>query len=436
MAFGVTTPEHPTAVSVTPISLDADSRAFRIACTLAELGFRSIVVEGRPSSHPFWDDTLRVISLPGPAARLDPGSALRQGSLRRAATALRRGYGGKAGESILYAGFRLYDWQRHYRMPRRLLPAADLYYLHSFEMYRAVAPIAHRSGARVVYDAHDFYRGIIPPEAQHSFDRNRMRPFYNGLEAGLVAAAEAVVTVSDGVAAEMARVFGRRPEVIRNCHDARRDRTDSPDLRSLIGLGPQDRLCVLVGNCKPGMAVDVAVEAIARLPATYHLAFVGRGYEDLRRRLPHEQAARIHLDHVFDPDQVVPAIRSADVGLLLYQPYSANYRHALPNGFFQLVAAGLPVARAPLEQVENAIGGRQIGVCLEELQPAALARAISRCSAEAESFSREAATLGNELCWQAEAVRLRRLIDGIMCEPRSASAAAVGGFAVQPVADA
>ena len=44
----------------------------------------------------------------------------------------------------------------------RLLPPAELYYLHSFELHRAVAPLAARLGARVIYDAHDFYRGIEP----------------------------------------------------------------------------------------------------------------------------------------------------------------------------------------------------------------------------------------------------------------------------------
>ena len=74
------TPERVTAVSVTPIALEADSRAFRIACTLAEAGFRSIVVEGRSSSRRFWDDTVEVVSLAGPAGG-NPGSALHEGDV-------------------------------------------------------------------------------------------------------------------------------------------------------------------------------------------------------------------------------------------------------------------------------------------------------------------------------------------------------------------
>jgi hypothetical protein len=41
--------EHPTVVSLTPLSLEADSRAFRVARSLADLGLRSLVIEGRPS---------------------------------------------------------------------------------------------------------------------------------------------------------------------------------------------------------------------------------------------------------------------------------------------------------------------------------------------------------------------------------------------------
>ena len=52
-----------TAVSLTPVALETDSRAFQIACTLADAGFRSIVVEGRRSRQRFWDDRLEVRSL-------------------------------------------------------------------------------------------------------------------------------------------------------------------------------------------------------------------------------------------------------------------------------------------------------------------------------------------------------------------------------------
>jgi hypothetical protein len=75
------------------------------------------------------------------------------------------------GELTLYAGFRGHDWWFHIHQISRLLPPAQLYYLHSFELHRAVAPVAARFGARIIYDAHDFYRGIAPIERLRSVDR-------------------------------------------------------------------------------------------------------------------------------------------------------------------------------------------------------------------------------------------------------------------------
>ena len=413
-------PVRGIAVSVTPIALQADSRAYRIACTLADSGFRSIVMEGQPSCNRFWDERLNVLSLGRSASASRSGSALHHGHLRSVVTALREGRVGSPGETMLYAAFRAYDWRAHCRVPRAQMPVADLYYLHSFEMHRAVRPIAERNGARIIYDAHDFYREIDPPGAQLSFDRNRLRPFYDRLEGQLVATADAVSTVSHGVADQMERVFGRRPEVIRNCHDERHDRRDGPNLRMILGLAPSDRLCVMIGNYKPGMAIRIAAEALALLPDNFHFAFIGRGYEAVPGKLSRELIApRLHLGNPFDPDRVVPAIRSADVGLVLYEPRSLNYRNALPNGFFQVVAACLPVVRAPLVEVENTIGDRRVGVCLDELSPTALAAAILQCSGDVGVFRAETIRLARELRWELEARRLACLFEEVMRKPRS-----------------
>jgi glycosyltransferase involved in cell wall biosynthesis len=421
-----------TAVSVTPVPLEADSRAFRVACTLAEAGFRSIVVEGRKSACDFWRNRLEVRS-PGRAdpARL-PGSALRPGRLRDFVGGLRNGRFGGCGEAFLSGGLRIYDWHRHYHAVRGLLPRAELYYLHSFETYRAVAPVVASAAACIVYDAHDFYRGIDPPEMQPRFDRNRLRPFYDRLENQLVAAADAVVTVSDGVADAFRQVFGRRPEVVRNCHDERHDRGDAPDLRDLLGLRPPDRLGVVIGNCKPGMAIGVAAAALARLPENFHLAFVGRGYEAAIPTLPRDLlGSRLHIGYAFAPNAVVPAIRSADLGLVLYEPRSINYRYALPNGFFQTVAAGLPLVRLPLVEIEAVIGTKAVGVRLETGDPAELAAAVVRCTDNSESLRRNMAALSRGLSWRFEAVRLRAVIDRVMRarRERDAPQPAPGGLA-------
>jgi glycosyltransferase involved in cell wall biosynthesis len=405
------------AVSLTPVSLDADSRAFRIAHSLAEAGYRSVVLEGRPSKCRDWGSDIEVLSAghSGAVASAPTGVS---SALQRTIGKLRNGRLGKAGELALYSGFRGYDWWRHRHQPSRLLPQAELYYLHSFELHRVVAPVAARLGARVIYDAHDFYRGIEPVERQPPFDRNHMRPFLNRLEDRLVADAHAVVTVGDGVAELMAGAFGRRPVVIRNCHDDRLDRAAAPDLRTSLGLTPGHRLCVVVGNWKPGMAIGAAVRALACLPEHFHLAFLGRGYDKAAHTISGDLLGRrIHIGCAVAPDEVVPAIRSADLGLVIYEPYSANYRYALPNGFFQVIAAGLPLVRAALPEIEAAIGRHAVGACLGRLDPPSLAAAILRCAEDAAGLRSAVATLARELRWETESLRLNRLVDELTHRP-------------------
>jgi glycosyltransferase involved in cell wall biosynthesis len=421
-----------TAVSLTPVSLDADSRAYRVARSLAEIGFRSVVIEGQPSARRFWGEAIEVRSVARPS-RISGGAPRHSTRFHRVVAAARDGRLGAAAELALYVGFRGYDWWRHWHLPRRLLPKAGLYYVHSFELYRAVAPVAAGLGAGVVYDAHDFYRGIEPSALQRSFDRNRLRPFLDRLEDRFAAAADAVVTVSGGIADLMEGSFGRRPSVLRNCHDERLDRPVARDLRSALGLAAEDRLCVVVGNLKRGMAVEVAADALALLPEQFHLAFLGRGYEAVAEKLPrHPARPRLHIGHFAAPNAVVPMIRSADLGLVLYEPRSENYRHALPNGFFQIVAAGLPVIRTPLPEIEATIAGRAVGACLAQVEPSTLAQAIAGCAANTAALRPKVAALASELRWEVEAVRLRQLIAGMTARTAAQSPAVLAGSERKP----
>jgi glycosyltransferase involved in cell wall biosynthesis len=396
-------------VSLTPLPLEADSRAFRIASSLGEAGWRPIVIEGRASANRFWGNAVEVRSLGSRARRRAHGGAVAM---------TRSGRLGGGGELALFLGFRGWEWWRHCWRPRGCIPAAELYYLHSFEFHRAVAPIAARTGARIIYDAHDFYRGIEPPERQAAFDRNRVRPFLDALEARLVAAADATVTVGDGIADLMERTFGRRPTVLRNYHDERLDQAVAPDLRTSLSLAPADRLCVVVGNRKLGMAVDTAVDALAMLPTRFHLAFVGRGYEADKERLRrHPAASRVHFGRHVAPNQVIPFIRTADLGLVIYEPCSANYRYALPNGFFQVIAAGLPLVRAALPEIEAAIGRHAVGARLDRLDPPSLAAAILRCANDTAALRTAVAALARELRWETESPRLNRLVDEVTGGP-------------------
>jgi hypothetical protein len=114
---------------------------------------------------------------------------------------------------------------------------------------------------------------------------------------------------------------------------------------------------------------------------------------------------------------VVPFIRTADLGLVIYEPYSANYRYALPNGFFQVIAAGLPLVRGALPEIEAAIGRHSVGVRLDRLDPPSLAAAILQCAEDTAGLRSVVAALARELRWETESLRLNRLVDEVTRRP-------------------
>ena len=113
--------------------------------------------------------------------------------------------------------------------------------------------------------------------------------------------------------------------------------------------GEDEFLIAVVGNKKPAQVVEPLIQALVQIPSSVHVAFVGRGHDEtvaFARRAGVE--SRVHAVGQVHPEEVVPFIRSADAAAMLYRPLTDNDRYLLPNGFFQSIAAGLPLLRPDL----------------------------------------------------------------------------------------
>lgn len=411
--YGITIVRRPIALSLTPLPLEADSRSLRIAVSLARLGFVSRIAEGQesvadPASGLSIDRTVRSIKSLSQASH--PTSASRSGSIASAIEMMRQGSIGVVGKWALYTAFRV----RFARRFGAVLLRGDerLIYLHSYEYYAGIAEQARRLGVRIVYDAHDFYQGIAPTSQQTAFDRKFLMPFLRRREAACVAGADAVVTVSNGTADLIEKEYGRRPVVLRNGHDKRLDVVPETDLRSRLGLGPTDTIVVVVGNYKVGMAFESAIEALEILPPNVHIAFVGRGYA--RALVPPRFRSQVHVDIVVPPREVVPFVSTADIGLVAYRPISDNYRHALPNGFFQVVAAGLPVLYPLLPELVATISNHNVGSCMRDVNGRSIAAGIMQILPNAVKHRQAVNTLAAVIGWENDESTLACVLEKIL----------------------
>jgi glycosyltransferase involved in cell wall biosynthesis len=251
----------------------------------------------------------------------------------------------------------------------------DLIHAHDFHMVGIGARLAATLSTptrrvRWIYDAHEYLRGIEVPSTTdvRAWMRRRMLV---GVEREYIRRADAVVTVSKGIAAKLAEDhhLAVRPFVILNApviaDQAARSETaqSARSLREDCGVGPAVPLLLYSGGMSPRRGVVTAVEALAGLPDA-HLALIAREEDpDLskltRRAVELGVTGRLHVLPYVPVDQVVPYISSATVGLIpiLHLP---NHELSLITKYFEYLHAALPIVTSDVR--EMAAHTRKLGV--------------------------------------------------------------------------
>jgi glycosyltransferase involved in cell wall biosynthesis len=396
--------DRPRVLSLTPTALLRDSRTLKSAMAYARFGCESVVIEGIASGRDF-------AGLPIAVHAVTAGQKV----LRRAGRVMLRRRDRGIGAALTVGAFFAYYLLVYCVQPLRVMRRASIYHLHSYEYFPLVRLWCALFGGRLVYDAHDFYSGIQNDDEMLPVQRRWIRPFLLWLETRCVARADVFLTVNDGTADLMQRQFGRRPLVLRNCHDFRLDRSPVRNLRDVAGIGAEDLLVVATGNWKPGHATGEAIEALRLVPDKVHLAFVGAGYEACRELAERKGLAkRVHLVGAVAADEVVPFIASADAALVLYHRHNANYANALPNGFFQSLAAGLPLVYSDLPGMTSAAAPYDPGPPVDPRSSEAIASALRRvlldpleCRARREAARRFSTSIN----FEKEEKILRQIVD-------------------------
>jgi glycosyltransferase involved in cell wall biosynthesis len=302
------------------------------------------------------------------------------------------------------------------------LPSADLYYLHS-QYYFPAMRWRGRTRTPYVYDAHDLYwtlrqDGRPLPRGDRAF-----WSVLDRIERSSARGASACVTVGEGVAQEAEDRFGRRFRIIRNAHDARLDNAGAAGIRTRLGLGADAFVLAVSGNFKRGMAVEPMLRALAELPDRVHAVFVGRHYDVFAAAARELGVAdRTHLVAPVPPTDIVPLLAEADLAPIPYYPSSVSVRHALPNGFFLAVAAGVPVLYPRrLEDLRVLAERHGVGWEFDPESDASIRSVVESLLGTPDELAACRArlrTVREELSWQAEEQELGRMLAAVLSEGR------------------
>ena len=284
-----------------------EPRVLRQAKALGDAGWRVVVAghDGRSARPPEWryirlDDTNPPRSL---ARRL---GQLCQRELGRAACIHFAGWpaAAQAGARLIYRGLPLWSAAQ-----AEILAAAesepglrpDLVVAHDYHTCPPAAELARRTGAAFVVDCHEYSRAEYPGNPGWMA---RERPFVIALQDDYLARADAVTTVSDGIA----RLLERDQALKRPVTTVR-----SLPFYAQMPLRPVgERIEVLYhGIVGPERGLEVSIQSVRGWKPEYRLTIRGNGestYLDALKALSREAgvAERVRFEPAIPFGEIIP----------------------------------------------------------------------------------------------------------------------------------
>lgn len=381
-------------VCVSP--LQHDSRVLRHAALLKGSGYdvRIFAQAPLPAKPPA---PVTVIPGPGSDTRVRLGMVIRQ-----------------APASLVPASADLLYWLS----PSRLATRSDLL---RFEPNLVIAndwralPLAFAAkracGARIIYDSHEF----APEEFADSWRwRILARQHVVRIEDRYIREADAVATVSDGIADALAQRYGlTRPTVISNT-PAWQETAFRPTTRPITVL--------YHGAVVPRRGLETLIESVALWPDAFRLVIRGPAQGGFDQHL-HSLAApfgdRIALEPAVPPDQLISTAAQADIGIFLLSNSTTHARFAMPNKIFEYMQAGLMVISSDLPEIRRVVETAGCGLLLDKDTPEAIGACLASLEPARIDARKQAALLrARDLNFAGEGAKLLALVAGLDAESK------------------
>jgi glycosyltransferase involved in cell wall biosynthesis len=270
----------------------------------------------------------------------------------------------------------------------------DVVHAHDFSALPLGAELARRRRARLVYDAHEWWSGRLrsgrPTPLERRVDARRERR--------LGAEADAVLTVSPGIAERFARWGWRHVTVVRNTFP----RAGAPG----TGRTPLARPAGLVYAGRLGAGRDLpAVLAAAPGLAPLRVTLVGPVDVGFVAGLALGPARLLPSTSL---DAVDELLATEGLAVIPLEDSCENHRLALPNKLFHAVHAGVPVVAADLPELRRVVRGRNggsapLGTLYRPGDAAALTAAAREAVARYPQLVAAVHAAGAELSWERDA---------------------------------
>ncbi len=308
-----------------------------------------------------------------------------------------------------------YFWANHRKVlnvasaiQARVYHASDLYVLP------ALARTARRHGGSVIYDARELY-----PYVASTAGKPWVRTFWRLLEGRYIRQSDGVITVSDGIAHQLVRLYGIHPPVVVHNVPERPPFRLSNRLRNSIGVASDVTIILHQGQMRPHRGCEILVDVMQDVPGAA-LVFLGDGplRNQLQQRARENDVAHcvFFLDAV-PPDELLAYTASADVGVSLPEDITLNHHLALPNKLFEYLAACIPVVASDLPEIRKVVVDFDVGVVANANNRADLLAALRQATFDRilrEKWRRNIPSVFETFNWSSASQKFLHLYDDVL----------------------
>ena len=239
------------------------------------------------------------------------------------------------------------------------------------DVHALAAGFELRKDARVWVDMHEY----APLEGEHDWRWNLAFSAYaREICFEFLPKADALSTVSNGIAKRYSTELNKDVHLIRNSHPfvVRIDKkSTNEDLLKFVHVG----VALKARN------IENMIDAFSELGNQHqlHLMLVPTEQPYFNKLV--EIADRIPNVFIVPPvpnAEVINKLSSFDAGIVTIPPTSFNYQHGLPNKFFQFIQARLPIVAGPLPEISKLVSEHNVGWITENFKADSIAQTVAR----------------------------------------------------------
>ena len=226
------------------------------------------------------------------------------------------------------------------------------------------------------------FHSILILDIHESYDA-----WYWGLNKGIISKifkkfsknVNASTTVVNALA-QQHKKFGFDPIIVRNIPNFDSEITN-------INQTDPNKICLVShGVASQARRTDLLIQSLALSDKRYELHLIITNHRSSYAEKLHKLAEAIAPNRVFfhqpvSPSDIVKEISKYDIGFFPLYPTNFNYSIALPNKFFEFIAAGLAVCIGPSPSMSEIIEQYNCGLIVPSFEPELFAETLNNTSA-------------------------------------------------------